>query len=325
LLQWEDFAQGNAYRLLERYRDQLCTFNDDIQGTAAVTTGALLSAVGVTGRRLRDQRVAILGAGSAGCGIAEQLAAAMVAEGLPEPESRGRFFLLNRSGLLHDGMDGLRPTQRRFAQPKDRVIGWRPAADRPIGLLDVIEHAQPTILIGASGQPHAFTEAVIRALAGHVERPIIFPLSNPTSRVEAAPADLIAWTDGRALIATGSPFADVTAGGRRYPIAQCNNSYVFPGIGLGVRAVAARRVSDAMFMAAARALADCSPARQDPVGPLLPPLSESRRVARAIALAVAATAQHEGLAPSSTAEDLERLVDAKMWHPRYLPMRPKRV
>ena len=324
LLQWEDFAQGNAYRLLERYRDQLCTFNDDIQGTAAVTTGALLAAVGVTGQRLRDQRVAILGAGSAGCGIAEQLAAAMVADGLPEAESRVRFFLINRSGLLHDGMDGLRPAQRQFAQPKDRVIGWRPAEDRPIGLNDVVEHAQPTILIGASGQPHAFTEEGIRAMARHVERPIIFPLSNPTSRVEATPADLIAWTDGRALIATGSPFEDVASGGRRYPIAQCNNSYVFPGIGLGVRAVAARRVSDAMFMAAARALADCSPARQDPAGPLLPPLSASRRVARAIALAVAATAQHEGLAQSSTAEDLEQLVDAKMWQPRYLPMRPKR-
>jgi len=232
--------------------------------------------------------------------------------------------LINRSGPLHDAMEGLRPAPQRFAQPRERVIGWRPAADRPIGLIEVIEHAQPAILIGASGQPQACTEEVIRAMARHVERPIIFPLSNPTSRVEATPADLIAWIDGRALIATGSPFEDVVQGGRRYPSAQCNNSSVFPGLGLGVRAVAARRVSDAMFMAAARALADAAPARQDSTGPLLPPLSESREVARTIALAVAAAAQHEGLAQASITEDRERLVAAKMWQPRELPMRPKR-
>jgi malate dehydrogenase (oxaloacetate-decarboxylating) len=324
LLQWEDFAQGHANRLLERYRDQLCTFNDDIQGTAAVTTGALLAAVAGTGERLSDQRVAILGAGSAGCGIAEQLAAAMVQEGLTEPQARSRFFLINRAGLLHDELDGLRPSQQRFAQPKDRVIGWRPAEDQPIGLLEVIEHARPTILLGASGQPGAFTEEAIRAMARHVRRPIIFPLSNPTSRVEAAPAELIAWTEGRALIATGSPFEDVSYGGRRHPIAQCNNSYVFPGIGLGVRAVGARRISDAMFMAAARALADAALTRREPAGALLPPLSESRRVARSIALAVAAAAQKDGLADPSGPEELERLVDAKMWEPRYLPMRPRR-
>ena len=237
LLQWEDFAQHNANRLLERYRDQLCTFNDDIQGTAAVTTGALLAAVAVTGRPLRDHTVAILGAGSAGCGIAEQLVAAMVEEGLPEAEARSRFFPIDRQGLLHDGMNGLLPFQRKLAQPKDRVIGWRRGDDKPIELLDVIEHAHPTILIGVSGQPHTFTEGAVRAMARYAERPIVFPLSNPTSRVEATPAELIAWTDGRALIATGSPFDDVEYGGRRHPIAQCNNSYIFPGVGLGVRAV----------------------------------------------------------------------------------------
>jgi malate dehydrogenase (oxaloacetate-decarboxylating) len=321
LLQWEDFAQGNASRLLQRYRDQLCTFNDDIQGTAAVTTGALLAAVAVTGQRLRDQRVAILGAGSAGCGIAEQLVAAMVEEGLPEPEARARFFLIDRPGLLHDGLEDLRPFQRRLVQPRARIAGWRPGEGRPIGLLEVVEHAQPTILIGASGQPGAFTEAAIRAMARHVDRPVIFPLSNPTSRVEAAPADLIAWTDGRALVATGSPFADVSYGGRRHPIAQCNNSYVFPGLGLGIRAVGARRVSDALLMAAARALAEASPARHDPAAALLPPLAESRRVAREIARAVAAAALADGLAEPSPSAPIERLVDAKMWQPRYLPMR----
>jgi malate dehydrogenase (oxaloacetate-decarboxylating) len=323
LLQWEDFAQPHAGPLLDRYRDQLCTFNDDIQGTAAVTTGTLLAAVGATGGRLRDQRVAILGAGSAGCGIAEQLVAAMVDEGLAEAEARANFFLIDRPGLLHDGLEGLRAFQRKLAQPKGRVAPWRAAEGRPIGLMEVVEHARPTILIGTSGQPGTFTEEVVRAMAGYAGRPIIFPLSNPTSRAEATPADLIAWTDGRALVATGSPFGDVTFNGRRFPIAQCNNSYIFPGLGLGILASGARRVSDSMFMAAARALADDTTARRDPAAPLLPPLAESRRVSRAIALAVAAAAQREGLAEGRSAEETGRLVDAKMWEPRYLPMRRK--
>jgi malate dehydrogenase (oxaloacetate-decarboxylating) len=320
LLQWEDFAQTHAAPLLERYRDQLCTFNDDIQGTAAVTTGTLLAAVARVGGRLRDQRVAILGAGSAGCGIAEQLVAAMVEEGLSEAEARSRFFLIDRPGLLHDGLEGLRPFQRKLAQPKDRVASWRPAEGQPIGLLAVVKNARPTILIGASGQPGTFTEEVVRAMTTYAERPIIFPLSNPTSRAEATPADLIAWTDGRALIATGSPFEDVIHAGRRYPIAQCNNSYIFPGLGLGILASGAERVSDSMFMAAARALADDSTASRDASAPLLPPLAESRRVSRAIALAVAAAAQRDGFAAPRGGEELERLVDAKMWQPRYLPI-----
>jgi malate dehydrogenase (oxaloacetate-decarboxylating) len=323
LLQWEDFAQGNAGRLLDIYRDQLCTFNDDIQGTAAVTTGTLLSAVAVAGGKLCDQRVAILGAGSAGCGIAEQLVAAMVDEGLSEHDARANFFLIDRPGLLHDGLQGLRPFQQKLVQPQARVDFWRPAEGQPIGLLEVIKNARPTILIGVSGQPGTFTEAVVRAMAEYAPRPIIFPLSNSTSRSEATPADLLAWTDGRALIATGSPYDDVSWKGRRYSIAQCNNIYIFPAVGLGVRAVGARRVSEAMFMAAARALAGCAPALHDPNGALLPPLSESRRLSRTIALAVAAAAQRDGLAEPCTPEELERLVDAKMWQPRYLPMRRK--
>jgi malate dehydrogenase (oxaloacetate-decarboxylating) len=324
LLQWEDFAQTHAGPILERYRDRLCTFNDDIQGTAAVTTGALLAAATAGGGRLADQRIAILGAGAAGCGIAEQLVAAMVEGGLPEQEARSRFFLVDRPGLLHDGLIGLRDFQKRFVQPIDRVAGWQSGPEQGIGLFDVVRNARPTILIGTSGQPGTFTEPIVRAMAQTAERPIIFPLSNPTSRAEAAPADLIAWTDGRALIATGSPFDDVSYGGRRFPIAQCNNSYVFPGLGLGVIAVKARRVSDAMLMAAARALADCSPLRHDVTGALLPPLAETRRVSRSIALAVAAAAQREGLAAPCRLEELERLVDAKIWQPCYRPMRPKR-
>jgi len=324
LLQWEDFAQANAIRLLERYRDEICSFNDDIQGTAAVTTGTLLGAVAVAGGKLRDQTVAILGAGSAGCGIAEQLVAAMIEEGLPEAEARARHFLCNRQGVLYAGMPGLRPVQQRFAQPRERVQSWLPADGQPIGLLEIVRNARPTILIGVSGQPGTFTEDIIRAMAAFVERPIIFPLSNPTSRAEATPADLIAWTDGRALIATGSPFDDVRFEGRSYPIAQCNNSYIFPGLGLGVLAAGARRVSDAMFMSAARALAECSPARHHPASPLLPPLAESRRVARSIALAVAAAAIRDGIAKPQSPSELEACVDATMWRPRYLPMKPTR-
>jgi malate dehydrogenase (oxaloacetate-decarboxylating) len=325
LLQWEDLAQSNALRVLERYRDQLCTFNDDIQGTAAVTAGTLLGAVAAAGGRLREQRIAIVGAGSAGCGIGEQLVAAMVEEGLGQTEARARFFLIDRQGLLHDGLSGLRPFQQRFAQPAERVARWRSAEGQPIGLLDVVKNARPTILIGVSGQPGIFTEEVVRAMATGAPRPVILPLSNPTSRAEAVPRDLLAWTDGQALIATGSPFEDVRIGGRIHRIAQCNNSYVFPGIGLGVRAAGARRVSHAMFMAAARALAACSPAHRDPAGALLPPLSDSRHVARSIALAVAAAAIHDGQADPRHPEDIERRVDATMWFPRYRPMKRKRA
>jgi malate dehydrogenase (oxaloacetate-decarboxylating) len=320
LLQWEDFAQNNAGPLLARYRDQLCTFNDDIQGTAAVATGTLLAAVAGSGGGLRDQRVAILGAGSAGCGIAEQLLAAMVHEGLTAAEARARFFLIDRPGLLHDGLKDLRAFQKKFVQPMARVAPWRSAEGQPISLLDVVKNARPTILIGTSGQPGTFTEEIVRAMMTYAERPIIFPLSNPTSRAEATPADLFAWTGGRALVATGSPFDDVAHNGRHIPIAQCNNSYIFPGMGLGILASGAKRVSDAMFMAAAQALAGYSAASRDPAAPLLPPLAESRQVARAIALAVAAAAEHDGVASPRPAAELERLVDAKIWQPRYLPI-----
>ena len=324
LLQWEDFAQSNAIRLLERYREKVCTFNDDVQGTAAVVTGSLLAAVSAARGRLCDQTIAIVGAGSAGCGIAEQLVAAMTEQGLPESDARARMFLCDRPGLMHDGLTGLREFQRKLAQKRERVESWREGDSGQLGLLEVILNARSTVLLGVSGQPGIFTEEITRAMASRVERPIIFPLSNPNSRAEAAPADLIAWTDGRALVATGSPFDDVGFRGRNIPIAQCNNSYIFPGLGLGVRAAGAVRVSDGMFMAAARALAACSPAVDDPLAALLPPLSEARRVARSIALAVALAAVSEGLAKWRPAEELESRVDATMWWPRYLPMKKSR-
>ena len=317
LLQFEDFAQTHAGPLLERYRDQLCTFNDDIQGTASVATGCLLAAVKASGERLRDQTVTMLGAGSAGCGIAEQLIAAMVNEGLSEADARARLFMIDRPGLLHDGIENLLDFQKKLLQPLERVKNWRSGDGNGISFMDVVKNAQPSILIGVSGMPGLFTKEIITEMAAHVDRPIIFPLSNPTSRVEAVPADLIDWTDGRARIATGSPFAPVSYKGRSHPIGQCNNSYVFPGMGLGVLGIGARRVSDAMFMAASEALSETSPALKDPQGSLLPPLDRVREVCAEIAYAVAAQAIKEGLAEPCGPEELKRRVDARRWEPKY--------
>lgn len=323
LLQWEDFAQPNARRLLDRYRDRLCTFNDDIQGTAAVTLAGLLAAVRVTGTKLGGQRVVVVGAGSAGTGISDQIAAAMVDEGLSEPEARSKFWLIDRQGLIHAGLSELQPSQQRYAQPLERLTGWTRDREGLVPLEEVITRVRPTVLIGVSGQPGAFTERIVRAMGRHVERPIIFPLSNPTSRCEAAPADLVAWTNGKALIATGSPFPDVPWQGRTIRIGQCNNSFVFPGVGLGVIAARARRVTDGMFLAAARALSDCSPAQTDPGASLFPALEDIRSVSRRIALVVAAEAQRAGLAEPTTPVELERRVAAKMWEPRYPRLKKK--
>lgn len=317
LLQFEDFAQTHAAPLLERYRDQLCTFNDDIQGTAAVTVGTLMSAVKVAGERLCDQNVAFLGAGSAGCGIAEQMIAAMVREGITEPEARSRFFMIDRPGLLHDGITGLLPFQQKLLQPHARVKTWASNAKGEISLLDVVQQAKPTILVGVSAQPGLFTEEIVRTMAAYTEHPMIFPMSNPTSRAEAVPEDLVHWTDGKALIATGSPFEPVSYNGRCYPVAQSNNSYIFPGMGLGILAIGACRVSDGMFMAASIALSECSPALADPQAALLPSLENIRDVSRKIALAVARQAQLEGLAMQTSVEDLEQRIDATVWMPQY--------
>ncbi len=298
LFQWEDFAQANARRLLDRYRDRLCTFNDDIQGTAAVALAAVLAAGRVAGTKLTDQRIVILGGGSAGTGIADALASAMTAEGLSAVEARGRIWFVGRHGLIHDGTPQLKDSQHLYTKP----IDW--AKDGDIGLRAVVEHVHPDVLIGTTGQPGMFTEDVVRTMARHVARPAIFPLSNPTSRCEANPADLIAWTDGRALVAAGSPFAPVTWDGRRYRIAQCNNVYIFPGLGQGVIASGARRVTDGMFLAAAHALTEYQPVSGDASG-LLPPLEEITSVSRRVALAVALQAQAEGLGGSYSRDELE--------------------
>jgi len=321
LLQWEDFARANAGRMLQRYRDRLCTFNDDIQGTAAVAAGTLLAAVMVTRQPLGEQRIAIVGAGSAGCGIASLLLRVMVDAGLPEAEAHRRFYAIDRDGLLLASMPGVLDFQLPFAQSPAAVAAWPRERSDAIGLADVVANAKPTVLIGVSGQPGIFSEDIIRKMASAVERPIIFPLSNPTSRSEATPQDLVAWTEGRAVIGTGSPFSPVLRDGRSFVVDQTNNAYVFPGIGLGVLAVRARRVTDGMFVAAAKVLADVSPAARDAQASLLPPVAQLREAAFAVAKAVARQARTEGQCEPFGDEELDGLIARKMWSPVYLPYR----
>jgi len=316
-LQWEDFATPHARPILERYRDELLTFNDDIQGTAAVTLGAILGAVSVSGRALRDQQIVFLGAGSAAMGVADYLRAAMVEDGLSEAEARSRFWVVDKDGLLHTGRTDLAPEQRVYAQPTERVAGFPRTSHGEIGLADVIGRVDAGILIGLSTVGGAFTEPIVREMARKVERPVIFPLSNPTSRSEAVPSDLIRWTDGRALVATGSPFAPVQYEGRQIPIAQCNNVYIFPAMGLATVASKTRRVTDGMMLAAARTLGEHSPAKKDPSGSLLPALTDVRAVARAIATAAGLEAQRAGIAPKTSPEELRDRVAASQWTPEY--------
>ena len=319
LLQWEDFAVGNAGRLLERYRDRLCTFNDDIQGTAAVATATLLAAIHVTGKPLTEQRIAFLGFGSAGLGIASLLRTALREAGLSDAEAGSRFYAIDKDGLLVEGMTEIRPSQEPFAKTKSEVAEWRLKQPGKIGLLDVVLNAKPTAIIGVSGQAKAFTEEIVRAMAQCCERPILFPLSNPTSCAEATPQDLLNWTDGRALIGTGSPFAPVSVAGKSVPIDQTNNSYIFPGVALGVLASRARRVTDVMFMAAAKALADLSPVCKDQTARLLPPLEEIRSVSFAVARAVAAQAEKDGMAQFLDEGNLDAAIHANVWTPAYAP------
>ena len=319
LLQWEDFAGHNAGRLLDRYRDRLCTFNDDIQSTAAVAAATLMAAVKVTGQPLTEQRVALLGAGSAGCGIASLILKAMIEAGLDEATARRNFYAVDRYGLLVEGMDGITHAQQPFVQAKSAVEGWTLQKPGEISLYDVAVNAKPTVLIGVSGQAGAFSEPVVRAMAQHTERPIIFPLSNPTSRSEATAEQLVAWTDGRALIGSGSPFFPVDWKGKTYRITQTNNSYIFPGMGLGILASGARRVTDGMFMVAATTLAGLASVGPDGEPRLLPPIADLRKVSVTMAKAVARQAQADGVAPASPPEELDACIEAYVWEPHYRP------
>lgn len=316
LLQFEDFAQNNATPLLNRYRDELCCFNDDIQGTAAVTLGSLIAASHAAGSQLRDQTVTFLGAGSAGCGIAEQIIAQMISEGLSEEQARARVFMVDRFGLLTDKLPNLLDFQSKLVQKSDALQSWNLTSDS-ISLQDVVRNAKPTVLIGVSGQPGLFTEELIREMHKHCARPIVMPLSNPTSRVEARPEDIINWTDGAALVATGSPFSPVSYKEKLYPIAQCNNSYIFPGIGLGVLASGAKRVTDGMLMAASRALAQCSPLAQNGEGALLPNIDDIQAVSKTIAMQVGKAAQLQGVAIVTSEEALAKAIEHNYWQPQY--------
>lgn len=316
LLQFEDFAQNNATPLLNRYRDELCCFNDDIQGTAAVTLGSLIAASHAAGSQLRDQTVTFLGAGSAGCGIAEQIIAQMISEGLSEEQARARVFMVDRFGLLTDKLPNLLDFQSKLVQKSDALQSWNLTSDS-ISLQDVVRNAKPTVLIGVSGQPGLFTEELIREMHKHCARPIVMPLSNPTSRVEARPEDIINWTDGAALVATGSPFSPVSYKEKLYPIAQCNNSYIFPGIGLGVLASGAKRVTDGMLMAASRALAQCSPLAQNGEGALLPNIDDIQAVSKTIAMQVGKAAQLQGVAIVTSEEALAKAIEHNYWQLQY--------
>jgi len=319
LLQWEDFAGINAAMLLERYRDRLCTFNDDIQGTAAVTTATLLAAVNATGVPLKDQTIALFGSGGAGVGIANLLVAAMQEEGLSEAEARSRIYAFNRYGLLVEGARGIRESQQPWVHPRADLEGWQICVGQDVSLLDVVRNAGITALVGTSAQAGAFSQEVVRAMASHTPRPIIFPLSNPTSCAEATPVDLLRWTEGRAIVGTGSPFAPVEVDGKLIPIAQTNNSYIFPGLALGILVSRARRVTDSMIMAAAKALAQLSPAREDRNGRLLPPIAESRKVGMIVAEAVGRQAIADGVSAMVDETRLKDELQAYVWEPVYLP------
>ncbi len=317
LLQWEDFAGSNALTLLNRYRDRLCTFNDDIQGTAAVTTATLLAAIHATGIPLKDQTIAMFGSGSAGIGIIDLLIAAMQEEGLTEAQARSRIYAFNRYGLLVEGCRGIRLGQQELLRKRSDLQDWTVSGGEDISLLDVVRHANITVLVGVSAQAGAFTEEIVRTMAAHTEWPIIFPLSNPTSKSEAIPADLLLWTEGRAIIGTGSPFAPVEFGAKKIPISQVNNSYIFPGLALGILVSRARRVTDAMMMAAAKALAALSPARQDKNAPLLPPIGDSRKVSLVVAEAVGRQAIADGVAAIDEPAMLPEQLRAYVWEPVY--------
>ncbi|MBB5343304.1 NAD-dependent malic enzyme [Tunturibacter empetritectus] len=319
LLQWEDFAGSNASRLLERYRDQLCTFNDDIQGTAAVATATVLGAVTATGIPMKEQRIGFFGFGSAGIGIANLLLAAMKEDGLSDEEAHRQFYAVDRYGLILEGQTDLRPDQARYTKKKSDLKEWVLSNSEQVSLEDVVRNAKLTVLIGVSSQAGAFTEEIVREMAKHTDRPAIFPLSNPTSKSEAAPADLMRWTNGRALIGTGSPFPPAMIDGKAVEFAQTNNSYIFPGLALGILTSRAKRVSDSMIMAAAQALAALSPTQKNKEASLLPPIADSRQVGLKVADAVGKQAVAEGVAGVPDETSFEKELRSYIWEPVYVP------
>jgi malate dehydrogenase (oxaloacetate-decarboxylating) len=317
LLQWEDFGREHAHPLLEKYRHKICSFNDDIQGTASVALAALLTAIKMNHAELHQQKIVLFGGGSAGIGIANHFLGAMTTAGIPEEKAKREIYVLDVNGLVHQGMPIIPPHQKTFARSKEEIEKWKIPNRSHITLLDVVREARPTVLIGVSTQGGAFTEEIVTAMAQYVERPIIFPLSNPTSKSEAHPADLLKWTKGKAIIATGSPFEEVFYGGKKFPIAQCNNVYIYPGVGLGVIACKAKEVSETMFYTAAEILSQHSPMLRTPLGTLFPPFEKLSSISKEIALAVIKVAQDEGLSPKTDEKTWKKMIEAATWQPRY--------
>jgi malate dehydrogenase (oxaloacetate-decarboxylating) len=316
MLQFEDFAQPNAMPLLTRYRDQICCFNDDIQGTASVTVGTLLAACRSKGVKLSQLKVAFVGAGSAGCGIAEQIITQMISEGISPLQARSQVFMVDRFGLLTQGMEDLRDFQQKLVQSEVAVKSWQIEGDYA-SLIEVMHGAKPDVLIGVSGQAGLFSEEVIKAMNSHCKKPIIFPLSNPSRQVEATPTQVINWTEGKAIIATGSPFDAVEYQGKVFPVAQCNNSYIFPGIGLGVVSANINRITDKMLQVASETLAASSPLANTGEGELLPPLTAITQLSKDIAFAIAKVAFEEKLALTLSDEELKAKIENNFWQAEY--------
>jgi malate dehydrogenase (oxaloacetate-decarboxylating) len=317
LLQWEDFAKSHARPLLERYQDELLSFNDDIQGTASVVLSAVISATRLAKKTLKQQKIVVLGGGSAGLGICSKILDAMEDEGMDRKEAIKNFYIVDIDGLIHSKSQNLDSEQIKYAHDMSSLLSWDVKDHLKITLLDVIKNVNASVLIGVSTQTGAFTEEIIKTMAANTERPVILPLSNPTVKSEARPEDVVKWTNGRAIVATGSPFPPVDYEGRLYPIAQCNNVCIFPGLGLGVISAKAKKVTKKMFVAAARTLSDHSPMLKDPSASLFPSFEKLREISKEIAIVVATIAQEEGVAEKTTREELIKRIDSNMWSPVY--------
>jgi malate dehydrogenase (oxaloacetate-decarboxylating) len=318
-LHWEDLGRDNARRILTRYQDELCTFNGDMQGTGAIALACVLAGAKASGNAFKDQQIVILGAGTAGVGIADQICSALQREGLSEKQAQKCFWLLDKDGLLLENNSNLLPFQKAFARSPDDIKNWKLQKINSISLFDVINNIKSTTLIGCSTSAGAFSEEIIKLMASKVEKPVIMPLSNPNSKAEATPEDLIHWTNAKAIIATGSPFPDVFYNERVYRVSQSNNAFAFPGIGLGAIAVKAKKLSDKMIWAATEQLSHCSPALKENSAPLLPKISESKQISYQIALAVAEQARREGLARIPDNVDLKTAINQILWEPKYYP------
>ncbi len=321
LLHWEDLGRDNARWILNEYRNKICTFNGDIQATGVVTVASIIAAIKASTIPLAEHRIVIFGAGAAGCGIADQIYLALQHCGVSAKDAAKQFWLIDKSGLLTQKTPSLLDFQKPYARDANELSRWEIRGPAYVGLYDVIRNAQPTILIGCSTVSGAFSEEIVKTMHQFVSRPIIMPLSNPLTKSEATPHDLIRWTQGQAIIATGSPYPDVIYEGKQIRIAQCNNAFSFPAIGLGAIAAKAKYITDGMLWAAAQALSQFSQAHYNPLEPILPKLTESKKIRRQIALAVAEQARREGIAEVGPTLDLERIIDNMIWEPRYYPYR----